>query len=170
MLRQVPEARSRAQSRALHSRNRSVSFSDSTYSTNRVENSSGPRRTQSRPSPSVHMSGPLYDTRRPPDQSFFPPSPVQPPESSLSSSTTVDIPSEEVVEALLKNANLLKSGQLGMCNDPYCTTCPSYYNLQAAQFHTYGVVSDSRVCFLRLSLRRKKRLYTSDKSIFVFLV
>ena len=149
MLRQFPEARSRA----LHSRNRSISFSDSTYSSNRVENSSGPRRTQSRPSPSVHMSGPLYDTRRP-DQSFFPPSPVQPPASSLSSST-VDIPSDEVVEALLKNANLLKSGQLGMCNDPYCTTCPSYYNLQAAQFHTYGVVSDSRVCFLRLSLRPK---------------
>ncbi|KAI3796845.1 hypothetical protein L1987_39531 [Smallanthus sonchifolius] len=27
------------------------------------------------------------------------------------------------------NEHLLRSGQLGMCNDPYCTTCPtSYYN------------------------------------------
>ncbi|XP_068658868.1 probable cyclic nucleotide-gated ion channel 20, chloroplastic isoform X2 [Aristolochia californica] len=26
-----------------------------------------------------------------------------------------------------KNEHLLKSGPLGRCNDPYCTTCPSYY-------------------------------------------
>ncbi|KAL3724907.1 hypothetical protein ACJRO7_029991 [Eucalyptus globulus] len=30
-----------------------------------------------------------------------------------------------------KNEHLLRSGQLGMCNDPYCTTCPSYYNKKA---------------------------------------
>ena len=34
------------------------------------------------------------------------------------------------------NAHLMRSGQLGMCNDPYCTTCPSYYDSK-----------DSRVCF-----------------------
>ncbi|KAJ4893862.1 putative cyclic nucleotide-gated ion channel 19 [Raphanus sativus] len=126
----VPEATSRDQTRALHSRNRSVSFSSSTsYSTNRVDNSN------------VFGSGPLYSTRRP-DQSLSLPSHVQPPESSLSSST-VDVPSEED-ECVLKNANLLKSGELGMCNDPYCTTCPSYYNSQTAKFHTYKVLSDSR--------------------------
>ncbi|XP_024990997.1 probable cyclic nucleotide-gated ion channel 20, chloroplastic isoform X2 [Cynara cardunculus var. scolymus] len=27
-----------------------------------------------------------------------------------------------------KNEHLLRSGQLGMCNDPYCTTCPSSFN------------------------------------------
>ncbi|KAK7314722.1 hypothetical protein VNO77_33249 [Canavalia gladiata] len=27
-----------------------------------------------------------------------------------------------------KNEHLLRSGQLGMCNDPYCTTCPTYFN------------------------------------------
>nr|GEW47040.1 probable cyclic nucleotide-gated ion channel 20, chloroplastic [Tanacetum cinerariifolium] len=27
-----------------------------------------------------------------------------------------------------KNEHLIRSGQLGMCNDPYCTTCPSAYN------------------------------------------
>ena len=30
-----------------------------------------------------------------------------------------------------KNEHLLRSGQLGMCNDPYCTTCPTYF--KAAQ-------------------------------------
>ncbi|KAJ0264321.1 Ion transport domain-containing protein [Hirschfeldia incana] len=147
ILRPIPEARSRAHTRAFNSRNRSVSFSNSTYSISRVDNSSvplsytGPLRTQRRPPPSVQMSGPLYSTRRP-DQSFFPPSSLQPLDSSPSSST-VDVQSEED-EFVLKNANLLKSGQLGMCNDPYCTTCPSYYNRQAAQFHTYKVISDSR--------------------------
>ncbi|XP_022726270.1 probable cyclic nucleotide-gated ion channel 20, chloroplastic isoform X3 [Durio zibethinus] len=32
-----------------------------------------------------------------------------------------------------KNEHLLRSGQLGMCNDPYCTTCPTYYNFKAEQ-------------------------------------
>ncbi|CAI9766502.1 unnamed protein product [Fraxinus pennsylvanica] len=32
-----------------------------------------------------------------------------------------------------KNEHLLRSGQLGMCNDPYCTTCPTYYNFKAQQ-------------------------------------
>ncbi|PWA82825.1 hypothetical protein CTI12_AA041140 [Artemisia annua] len=28
----------------------------------------------------------------------------------------------------VKNEHLMRSGQLGLCNDPYCTTCPSAYN------------------------------------------
>ncbi|WJX71911.1 hypothetical protein P8452_55851 [Trifolium repens] len=28
-----------------------------------------------------------------------------------------------------KNEHLLRSGQLGMCNDPYCTTCPTYFKV-----------------------------------------
>ncbi|KAK4402512.1 putative cyclic nucleotide-gated ion channel 20, chloroplastic [Sesamum angolense] len=35
-----------------------------------------------------------------------------------------------------KNEHLLKSGQLGMCNDPYCTTCPTYYNVKGRQKHS----------------------------------
>ncbi|XP_034917296.1 probable cyclic nucleotide-gated ion channel 20, chloroplastic [Populus alba] len=31
------------------------------------------------------------------------------------------------------NAHLMRSGQLGMCNDPYCTTCPSYYHSRSSQ-------------------------------------
>ncbi|ERN11112.1 hypothetical protein AMTR_s00024p00155680 [Amborella trichopoda] len=30
-----------------------------------------------------------------------------------------------------KNEHLLRSGPLGRCNDPFCTTCPSYYNIKA---------------------------------------
>ncbi|CAI8593376.1 unnamed protein product [Vicia faba] len=28
-----------------------------------------------------------------------------------------------------KNEHLVRSGQLGMCNDPYCTTCPTYFKV-----------------------------------------
>ncbi|KAF8014585.1 hypothetical protein BT93_H0418 [Corymbia citriodora subsp. variegata] len=37
-----------------------------------------------------------------------------------------------------KNEHLLRSGQLGMCNDPYCTTCPSYYNQRAQHTNFKG--------------------------------
>ncbi|KAJ6760108.1 hypothetical protein OIU79_025055 [Salix purpurea] len=30
-------------------------------------------------------------------------------------------------------AHIMRSRQLGMCNDPYCTTCPSYYHSRASQ-------------------------------------
>ncbi|KAJ6888160.1 cyclic nucleotide-gated ion channel 20 [Populus alba x Populus x berolinensis] len=38
------------------------------------------------------------------------------------------------------NAHLMRSGQLGMCNDPYCTTCPSYYHSKHSRFRSvlYG--------------------------------
>ncbi|GFP99067.1 probable cyclic nucleotide-gated ion channel 20 chloroplastic [Phtheirospermum japonicum] len=32
-----------------------------------------------------------------------------------------------------KNEHLMRSGQLGMCNDPYCTSCPMYYNVKERQ-------------------------------------
>ncbi|KAL0719279.1 hypothetical protein Bca4012_068603 [Brassica carinata] len=129
----IPEATSRAHTRAFNFNNRSVSLSNSTYSIDGCDNSkvilgyTVPTRTQRRP------PGPFYSTRRP--ESLFPPT------ESPDSSSTVDVPSED--ESILKNANLLKSGQLGMCNEPYCTTCPSYYHRQAAEFHT-SRVSDSR--------------------------
>ncbi|KAJ6760110.1 CYCLIC NUCLEOTIDE-GATED ION CHANNEL 15-RELATED-RELATED [Salix purpurea] len=31
------------------------------------------------------------------------------------------------------NVHLMRSGQLGMCSDPYCTTCPLYYHSTASQ-------------------------------------
>lgn len=35
-----------------------------------------------------------------------------------------------------KNEHLMKSGQLGTCSDPYCTTCPTYYNVTGLQKHS----------------------------------
>ncbi|XP_031404830.1 probable cyclic nucleotide-gated ion channel 20, chloroplastic isoform X2 [Punica granatum] len=35
-----------------------------------------------------------------------------------------------------KNKHLRRSGQLGMCNDPYCTTCPTYYHLNETKDKT----------------------------------
>lgn len=34
---------------------------------------------------------------------------------------------------MAKNEHLLRSGQLGVCNDPYCTTCPIFYNVKSQQ-------------------------------------
>jgi cyclic nucleotide gated channel len=47
------------------------------------------------------------------------------------------------------NAHLMRSGQLGMCNDPYCTTCPLYYHSTASQQRHAKTSSifDSKVCF-----------------------
>ncbi|XP_058108463.1 probable cyclic nucleotide-gated ion channel 20, chloroplastic isoform X1 [Magnolia sinica] len=36
-----------------------------------------------------------------------------------------------------KNEHLLKSGQLGRCNDPFCTTCPTDYDFKAAAQKKY---------------------------------
>ena len=147
----IPEATSRAHTGAFNFKNRSVSLSNSTYYIDGCDKSkvalgyTVPIRTQGRP------PGPLYSTLRP--ESLFPPS-IEPPDSS----STVDVRSED--ESVVKNANILTSGQLGMCNEPYCTTCPSYYSHQSANFHT-SKVSDSRVCMyvcilmLLLSLRTK---------------
>ncbi|CAH8260863.1 unnamed protein product [Arabidopsis lyrata] len=139
----IPKATPRAHTRAFTSRNRSVSLSNPTFSFDGFDSSSvvlgytGPLRTQRIRPPLVQMSGPLHSTRR--TEPLFSPSPQEPPDSS--SSSTVNVPPED--DFVFQNANLLRSGQLGMCNDPYCTTCPSYYNRQAAQFHT-SRVSTSR--------------------------
>ncbi|XP_013619950.1 PREDICTED: putative cyclic nucleotide-gated ion channel 19 [Brassica oleracea var. oleracea] len=130
----IPEATSRAHTGAFNFKNRSVSLSNSTYYIDGCDKSkvalgyTVPIRTQRRP------PGPLYSTLRP--ESLLPPS-IEPPDSS----STVDVRSED--ESVVKNANILTSGQLGMCNEPYCTTCPSYYSHQSANFHT-SKVSDSR--------------------------
>ncbi|KAG8367508.1 hypothetical protein BUALT_Bualt16G0079200 [Buddleja alternifolia] len=35
-----------------------------------------------------------------------------------------------------KNEHLLRTGKLGMCNDPYCTKCPTHYNVKRRQRHS----------------------------------
>ncbi|KAK6128212.1 hypothetical protein DH2020_038046 [Rehmannia glutinosa] len=98
----------------------------------------GPLRNQRR-NPIVPMSGPLYANRN--NEFIFQP----PPQGALRKKTNEpkierypsiaptennDWPADDYVG---KNEHLLKSGQLGMCNDPYCTTCPMYYNVKGRQ-------------------------------------
>ncbi|MED6157516.1 putative cyclic nucleotide-gated ion channel 20, chloroplastic [Stylosanthes scabra] len=85
-----------------------------------------------RKTPFPHMSGPLYPTQG----TGYP--------SQCSSVATGNKVGESRTEKFhntveshwnnnndRKNEHLLRSGQLGMCNDPYCTTCPTYF--KAAQ-------------------------------------
>ncbi|CAN8258977.1 unnamed protein product [Cochlearia groenlandica] len=119
-------------------KNRSVSLSNPTSTIERFDYSSvvlgytGPLRTKKRRPPLVQISGPFYSTHK--QEPLFVPSPIEKPSSAI------DMPSQEDY-SVFRNPNLLRSGQLGICNDPYCTTCPSYYNSQAVQYHTSKVSS-----------------------------
>ncbi|KAD7477307.1 hypothetical protein R6Q59_007130 [Mikania micrantha] len=83
--------------RKLSNRNRSVSISIPVSS---IELSSGSTNL-------VDFTGPLQTEKR------FVEEPVEQENLKLHNET--------------KNEYLLRSGQLGMCNDPYCTTCPTSY-------------------------------------------
>lgn len=92
--------------------------------------------------PFVPMSGPLSSNRRT-DNIIFRPSP-----NRKQQKEAVPTPRMEKFPSMIngmnqndwtddnfskKNDHLLRSGQLGMCNDPYCTTCPSYYHYKPFQ-------------------------------------
>lgn len=44
-----------------------------------------------------------------------------------------------------KNEHLLISGQLGICNDPYCTTCPTYFEASQLRNPKASILSDPKV-------------------------
>ncbi|KAG8388504.1 hypothetical protein BUALT_Bualt02G0132500 [Buddleja alternifolia] len=130
-----------SRSRGFSTRNRSVSMSNPTssqeYSSEYEHNLvgfTGPLRNE-RQTSFVQMSGPLYVNG---NRDFV----FQPPQGALGQKNTDPklerYPSIDRVENndwqmddyYGKNEHLLKSGQLGMCNDPYCTTCPTYYNVK----------------------------------------
>ncbi|XP_058108460.1 probable cyclic nucleotide-gated ion channel 20, chloroplastic isoform X3 [Magnolia sinica] len=82
----------------------------------------------------IPMSGPLYSHTKP--ESFS-----QPMNGTLGRRTMavkesviemgqMDRPDDSFVQ---KNEHLLKSGQLGKCNDPFCTTCPVNYDFKEAE-------------------------------------
>ncbi|XP_052183647.1 probable cyclic nucleotide-gated ion channel 20, chloroplastic isoform X3 [Diospyros lotus] len=120
--------------RRFSSRNRSASMSISMNSQETYDNESymghtGPLRTARR-TPFMQMSGPLYISRKHerPTQGA-----IRPKTSEL---TVEKYPSSKGMgqhdwpdNYAGKNEHLLRSGQLGICNDPYCTTCPTYYKL-----------------------------------------
>ncbi|KAL0855434.1 hypothetical protein Bca101_060587 [Brassica carinata] len=120
------------------SRSRSISLAN-TSSTIDVFNSSSvdlgytdPVGTQRRP-PLVQMSDPLSSTRSP-GAPFSLPAPY-----TGGFSDFVGASSSQPG----KHEHHLKSGKLGMCNDPYCTTCPPDYNHKAAQIPTLRVSATS---------------------------
>ncbi|KAH1234032.1 putative cyclic nucleotide-gated ion channel 20, chloroplastic [Glycine max] len=90
----------------------------------------GPLRSQ-RKTPFDQMSGPLYVTNKP--GNLFRQNRVAP-EYQTAESKTENFPSccgvgENDLQNNYagKNEHLIRSGPLGMCNDPYCTTCPTYF-------------------------------------------
>ena len=45
-----------------------------------------------------------------------------------------------------ENEHLMRSGQLGMCNDPYCTTCPTYFKASQQRNSKASTIFDPKVC------------------------
>ncbi|XP_007010887.2 PREDICTED: probable cyclic nucleotide-gated ion channel 20, chloroplastic isoform X3 [Theobroma cacao] len=131
-----------SQFQALFSRTQSASISipmnsiESYESTNLVGHT-GPLRNE-RKIPFIQMSGPLYISRKPensfhPNQSVAGHKMVESKAEKFPSFNGVDEKDWSDNNYVGKNEHLLRSGQLGMCNDPYCTTCPTYYNFKADQ-------------------------------------
>lgn len=129
--------------KAFTSRTRSASFSIPMHSMESYENRTnlvghtGPLRNEQR-SPSVQMSGPLYIGHKPEaifiqNQGIAGQKKTEPKVEKFSSFSEVEDNEWSDNKNVGKNEHLLRSGQLGMCNDPYCTTCPTYYNFKPAQ-------------------------------------
>ncbi|KAL9372275.1 hypothetical protein Peur_034519 [Populus x canadensis] len=103
----------------------------------------GPLRSE-RKAPLVQMSGPLYINRN--TENLFLANhgvtahkKVEPKPERYLSFKGMD-PNDWDDMYTTTNAHLMRSGQLGMCNDPYCTTCPSNYHSKDSRFHSvlYG--------------------------------
>lgn len=127
-----PNGSSRGRSIRTRSASMSIptnSLDSSEYEANLV-GFTGPLRTDRRASV-IQMTGPTNSNR---NQEFI----FQPPQKTTEpkverypSSIDRNKNNEWAVDDYMgKNEHLLKSGQLGMCNDPYCTTCPMYYGVK----------------------------------------
>lgn len=97
----------------------------------------GPLRSERR-APMIQMSGPLYINSK--SESLFQPNhggagrkKVEPKAENFQSFNGMDQNDRMDDKYAAKNEHLLRSGQLGMCNDPYCTTCPTFYNFKDVQ-------------------------------------
>ncbi|KAK4362672.1 hypothetical protein RND71_017913 [Anisodus tanguticus] len=131
------------QNRRSTYRTRSASLSMPMSSMDSFENDSsfvgytGPLRSERRTS-LVQMSGPLYIGREPenslrPTPAVVVHKPTRPTTEKYPSMSSAERNGWRNNDYTGKNEHLLKSGQLGMCSDPYCTTCPTNYHLKARQ-------------------------------------
>ncbi|KAL5721721.1 hypothetical protein ACHQM5_005329 [Ranunculus cassubicifolius] len=118
---------------------------DSYENQNRFLSYTGPLQSERRIQ-ITQMSGPIYSTRNT-DGRTWPtlrghPSPTaQNPENPPSRTNNQVWPHDNPAG---QNEHLYKSGKLGMCSDPYCTTCPTYYKSKPSkqrrrsyQFHNF---------------------------------
>ena len=112
----------------------------------------GPLRSERR-TPFIQMSGPLYISHK--RENLF--RPAQDMMGRKATEPRVDkYPSFKRMaqndwpdDPAGKNEHLLKSGQLGVCNDPYCTTCPTYYNFKGQQNSSkFSAIVDPKVFLL----------------------
>ncbi|RID79742.1 hypothetical protein BRARA_A02456 [Brassica rapa] len=148
----VLDTSSSSRTRPFTFRSRNVSLPNTSSTSEGLDSSTvvlrytDPHRTQ-RPPPSVQMNGPLFSTSSPEPLILLPPpstggssDPV-----GVSSSQPERYPSFAALEHdnsddnSVLNPHLLRSEKFGVCNDPYCTTCPSYYNRKADQVPTSRV-------------------------------
>ncbi|KDP45796.1 hypothetical protein JCGZ_17403 [Jatropha curcas] len=116
---------------AFISRTRSASISIPMDSMDSYENEvnlvgyTGPLRSERRV-PMIQMSGPIYSNRKADKSHKI----VEPKAEKFPSFNGMDQQDWTNDKYAGKNEHLLRSGQLGICNDPYCTTCPTYYNFK----------------------------------------
>ncbi|KAM1238852.1 hypothetical protein TB2_039482 [Malus domestica] len=115
--------------------------SDTSYEgEHRLEGHTGPLGSQSKPLFGP-VSGPLYTNDRPDSifraaQALTAGQEAVEPAGETFPCTNATNQNEWTDENYAgKNEHLLRSGQLGLCNDPYCTTCPTY-NPKAAHRRT----------------------------------
>ncbi|CAK9183574.1 unnamed protein product [Ilex paraguariensis] len=148
-----------SQLRRFASRMRSASLTipmnsmESYENENNLVGHTGPLRNE-RKTPFIQMSGPLYGRKH---ENLFRPNQgaiqmTRPTVDKYPSSNGVgpkDWPDNSYAG---KNEHLLKSGQLGMCNDPYCTTCPTYSNFKGQQTNSKSsVIFDPKIWILAVS-------------------
>ncbi|OMO69410.1 hypothetical protein CCACVL1_19520 [Corchorus capsularis] len=138
---------------SFSSRTRSASLSIpmnslESYQSNNLVGHTGPLRNE-RKIPFTQMSGPLYISRKPenfsyPNQSIVDRKMVESKPEKFPSFNGVDEKDWSENNYAGKNEHLLRSGQLGMCNDPYCTTCPTYYNYKAEKVSKASGIFDAK--------------------------
>lgn len=131
---QISGVTSRMRSASMSSVMNSMDFSDHE---NTFIGFTGPLKNERRTSVG-QMSGPLYVSHKHdgifrPAQAALRQKPIESKVERYPSMNGMDCKDRTYENYAGKNEHLLRSGQLGMCNDPYCTTCPTYYNFKAQQ-------------------------------------
>jgi cyclic nucleotide gated channel, plant len=122
--------------------------SDETFSNPSFISHTGPLQMQ-KPPQFVPMSGPLRSFKR---KDNLPPSYPHGNQSNDIPSTSVTVMAEELGRSdryhdhVKQNDHLLKSGPLGLCNDPDCTECPAAYKKsKRSSFYRSYASLDSKV-------------------------